>query len=181
MIVAQVRQAGYSLIEVLIALVILSVGLLGLAALQGEGLRSVGTASIRFQAVQLIEDITASMAANPDGVAELVGGAFVQHYLVDATGTGNAAHACADGLSTNSANDCTAQQMAQFDVSLWKTSLAARLPGGNGTIVATTNSFGAASNDDFIVTITWTERGDTKSLVSQVTLDSADTALIKLP
>ena len=41
MIRRQQKQRGFSLLEVLVALVVLSVGLLGLAAMQAEGLLSL--------------------------------------------------------------------------------------------------------------------------------------------
>jgi len=57
-------QAGVSLIEVLVAVVLLSIGLLGLAGLQASGMR-VGQSSIhRSQAAQLAQDIIERMRAN---------------------------------------------------------------------------------------------------------------------
>ena len=61
-------QYGFTLLEVLIALLVLSIGLLGLAALQTTGLRSNLMASMRTQATQLAYDITDRMRANPKGV-----------------------------------------------------------------------------------------------------------------
>ncbi len=58
------QQAGLSLIEVLVAVVLLSVGLLGLAGLQASGMR-VGQSSIhRSQAAQLAHDMIERMRAN---------------------------------------------------------------------------------------------------------------------
>jgi type IV pilus assembly protein PilV len=58
------RQAGLSLIEVLVAVVLLSIGLLGLAGLQASGMR-VGQSSIhRSQAAQLAHDMIERMRAN---------------------------------------------------------------------------------------------------------------------
>ncbi len=57
-------QAGTSLLEVLVTLVLLSIGLLGLAGLQASGMR-VGHSSIhRSQAAQLAQDIIERMRAN---------------------------------------------------------------------------------------------------------------------
>ena len=63
------RQYGFTLLEVLIALLILSIGLLGLAALQTTGLRSNQMASMRTLATEAGYDITDRMRANPVGVA----------------------------------------------------------------------------------------------------------------
>jgi type IV pilus assembly protein PilV len=58
------QQSGVSLIEVLVAVVLLSIGLLGLAGLQASGMR-VGQSSIhRSQAAQLAHDMIERMRAN---------------------------------------------------------------------------------------------------------------------
>lgn len=62
-------QRGVSLVEVLVASVVLSIGLLGLAGLQASGLR-VGQSSIhRSQAAQLAYDIVERMRVNSVGAA----------------------------------------------------------------------------------------------------------------
>lgn len=81
-------QSGFSLLEVLIALLILSIGLLGLAALQTTGLRSNQMASMRTTATQLAYDISDRMRANPAGVAA---GDYVLAGGVTPTGTSVAA------------------------------------------------------------------------------------------
>lgn len=60
-------QQGYSLLEVLIAVLILSIGLLGLAGLQTTSLQSNQSASQVSQATFLASDILDRMRANPDG------------------------------------------------------------------------------------------------------------------
>jgi len=73
------KQQGFTLLEVLIALLVLSIGLLGLAALQTTSLRSNQMASMRTTATQLAYDISDRLRANPAGVAAgeyvLAGGA----------------------------------------------------------------------------------------------------------
>jgi type IV pilus assembly protein PilV len=58
------RQRGLSLIEVLVAMVILSLGLLGMAGLQAAGLRTSQSSFYRAQAAQYAEDMAERMRAN---------------------------------------------------------------------------------------------------------------------
>lgn len=61
------RQDGFSLIEVLVSLIVLSVGLLGLAALQGQSQRATYSAYLRSQATMaaygLVDRLRANLAA----------------------------------------------------------------------------------------------------------------------
>jgi len=59
-----VRARGFSLIEVLVATVVLSIGLLGLASLQVSGLRVGQSSFYRAQAAQLATDMADRMRAN---------------------------------------------------------------------------------------------------------------------
>ena len=58
------RQRGFSLIEVLIAILVLAIGLLGMANMQASGMRSTHGAYLRTQATFLAGDILDSMRAN---------------------------------------------------------------------------------------------------------------------
>jgi type IV pilus assembly protein PilV len=58
------RSAGFTLVETLVAVLVLSIGLLGVAALQLSSLRSNATATQRTQATFLAHDITDRMRAN---------------------------------------------------------------------------------------------------------------------
>jgi len=60
---APLQQAGFTLIEVLIAVLLLSVGLLGLAGLQTASLRNNGSALMRSQATTIAYDILDQMRA----------------------------------------------------------------------------------------------------------------------
>jgi len=102
------NQAGFTLMEVLIALLILSIGLLGLASLQTNGLRSNQMASMRTISTQLANDIADRMRANPTGVD-------AQNYVIatsDADPVIPAGEAC-EGTT------CTSAQMATYDLAQW--------------------------------------------------------------
>lgn len=62
-------SGGFTLLEVLIALVVLSIGLLGIAALQGVGLRTSHGAYLTSQASLLAYDMADRIRANPAGFA----------------------------------------------------------------------------------------------------------------
>jgi len=66
---AQSRQQGFNLVEVMIALVVLAIGLLGLAALQNFSLKATHQSYQRTQATILIHDIIDRMRANSTEIA----------------------------------------------------------------------------------------------------------------
>ena len=119
------NQAGFTLMEVLIALLILSIGLLGLASLQTNGLRSNQMASMRTTATQLANDIADRMRANPTGVD-------AQRYVI---ATSDADPVIPVG-ETCEGTTCTSAQMATYDLAQWRGAVRA-LPGGTSAIVRT--------------------------------------------
>ena len=67
------RQAGFSLIEVLVTMVVLSIGLLGVAGMQASGLRNNHAVYTKTQATNLAMDMAERIRANPKGRANYVG------------------------------------------------------------------------------------------------------------
>lgn len=103
------RQGGFSLLEVMIALVILSIGLLGLAGLQGTGLRTNHEAYLRSQATLLAYDIVERMRANREPA---LGGDYV--IAIGATPSG--------------------PSVADTDLIEWRAMLSEALPSGTGAV-----------------------------------------------
>lgn len=101
------RQSGLSLIEVLITVVLVSIGLLGLAGLQLTSVRNSNSSGERFMATTLAQDIIERMRANRTGVtadeydlamaAAPAGGTFAGDDLVAWTGALAAALPSGDG------------------------------------------------------------------------------------
>ncbi len=104
------NQLGFSLIEVMVALVILSVGLLGLAGMQVSGLRSVNNSANYSLASIAVNDLAEIMRGNP---AALDNGTF----LVDFTGL--VCNPPAVTCRTPSTTSCTPDQLATYDLYTW--------------------------------------------------------------
>ncbi len=132
------RVSGFTLIEVLIALIIMSVGMLGIAGLYVHSLQAGSTSLFRHHAVTLAGDIADRIRANPRA-----GPAY--------------ALAGANNNCVNGGVNCTRVQLAAHDVFLWGQQAAATLP--NGTVVVVFNN--GVAPPEYTITITWTQPGET--------------------
>jgi len=133
------RYHGFTLIEVLVALVVLSIGMLGIAALHVEGLRSARTALTRTAAVNLAADMADRIRANRGGKAEY-----------EAVVTKDDTNADCEPAGAG----CTPSELAHHDKALWLGAIAGALPGGTGTIDCADP---AAVPATYTITITWSE------------------------
>lgn len=106
------RSNGFTLIEVLIGVFVLTIGLLGIAGLQTVAKTSNFEAIQRTTAVMLAEDIAERMRANPSNLDAYVVGNDTP--ITVNTGTALPAPAC------TSAAPCTPAQMATFDLYQWE-------------------------------------------------------------
>lgn len=97
------RQRGFSMIEVLIALVVLAIGLLGLALLQTTNLRYTKSANLRTQAVNLATEMLDTIRANNTEIPAYVSG--IQVAAFDATVRSAALAGCpTSAVLTSAAN-----------------------------------------------------------------------------
>jgi len=100
------RSAGFSMIELLVAVLVMGIGVLGITGLQLVSLQNNRGALLRGEAVQLAYDIMDRIRANPGG-----------NYDGLALGAGPTA-------PTNcNAGTCTEAEMAVFDRAVWKCAL----------------------------------------------------------
>ncbi|HET6630766.1 MAG TPA: type IV pilus modification protein PilV [Woeseiaceae bacterium] len=128
--------AGFSLIEVLIALIVMSVGMLGIAGLYVHGMQAGRTSLFRHHAVTLAGDVADRIRANPHAGAAYIG-------------------AGADNNCVGGGVDCSPQAMAANDIFLWQEQAAATLPDGQ---VAVTYDDSAVPSV-YTVKVTWSEAG----------------------
>jgi type IV pilus assembly protein PilV len=117
---------GFTLLEVLIALVVLSVGLLGLAALQGVGLRSTHGANLIWQASLLAYDMADRIRANP-------------------------AESAYDAYQTQCPDPVPDSPLVAADLAEWACAVEALLPRGRGRITGART--GAVTR--YTITIEW--------------------------
>lgn len=131
------RQAGFSLVEVLIALVIMSVGMLGIAGLYVEGMKAGRTSTFRHHAVTLASDVADRIRANPTGGVDYMGDPGNNNCVL-----GNV--------------DCNPAQMAANDIDLWRTQATQMLPEGDVAIVFDN----AVTPNTYRITVSWAEAGE---------------------
>ena len=143
----QKRQLGASMIEVMVALLILSIGLLGLAMLQGKTMRVNTNAMLRSQATLLANEIIESMRTN-------ITGADNGLYVIDfSSGKPSPCGSCTDSNGALTANK---------DLISWYDAQTQMLPSPTSTITF--------SGGKYTITMQWDERGIPTSQVWEVTI-----------
>lgn len=134
------KDNGFTLIEVLIATVVLAIGLLGLAGLQVTSLRNNQSAYNRSQATQLAYDIADRIRANVAGAAT--------YTAITPISTATAKANC------KNTTGCSTADMAENDLFEWNAAITTPgiLPSGVGTITFV--------DPVYTVTINWDDNRD---------------------
>lgn len=150
-------QNGITLLESLVALVILSVAVLGMLGIQLRTLAETQTGVRRAQAVRLIEDLAERIKTNPGGYSQL--GSYVSDWtnLPTAIDCKTAA--------------CTPTQLAQWDLRQWKLTVAQVLPSGEANIFTSTDEATAPNRRQLGVMVGW--RTNEKSNANTAATDYA--------
>lgn len=136
------KKAGFTLIEVLVALVVVSVGMLGIAGLYVHGMQAGRTAMFSHHAVTLAGDVADRIRANPRAGAAYAG-------------------AGADNSCVAAGVDCNQAEMAAHDIFVWAQQAQDSLP--NGTVQVQFNA--ATVPPQYTITIGWTEPGEVRTYV----------------
>ncbi|MDY0331220.1 MAG: type IV pilus modification protein PilV [Thiomonas sp.] len=146
------KQGGFSLIEALVALVVISIGLLGIAGMQALGVMQSNQSRLRGLAAFQAASMVSLMRANP-AYWQAAGNFSIDpgnptELTVDAQGslTGLTAGDC-------EANTCSPAQMAGWQMQQWGRSLSV-LPGGHGTVQCAAPVGGSVACS---VTVNWSE------------------------
>ncbi|MGH8219194.1 MAG: type IV pilus modification protein PilV [Steroidobacteraceae bacterium] len=150
-------QNGFSLVEVMVAVAVIAVGLLGVAKMEALSLASTGSASMRSLAAIEAASFAASMHADRDYWA---GGA----QTTTVTTAGGTAVTATDGaLQADAAANpdclqgggapCSNTQLAAYDLDAWGAALAQLLPSATATISCPT----LTAPRSCTIQITWQE------------------------
>lgn len=131
---------GFTLVEVLVALVVMTVGMLGVAVLYVEGLRMNRTSIYRTLAVGLAADMADRIRANRDVPVTYAG-----------AGPG-ANNNCVNGVPI-----CTAAEQADDDWFWWLQNVTTSLPVG---VAAEINVVGVGNMNRYEISLSWPEPGE---------------------
>jgi len=144
-----VSARGFTLLEVLVALVVIAVGMLGIAVMYVEGMKAERTSIYRTNAVNLVADLADRIRANARATDAYAGSAV-------------------DNGCTNGANDCSPAQLAQEDLWWWQRDIGLRLPSGATGVVSVTST---DLTHRYSISITWPEPGFAEPQSYAVTID----------
>lgn len=145
------RSAGFTLVEVLVAVLVISIGMLGVARLVLAAVKANDSAYFRTQAANLAYSMLDEMRAN-------------RAYALTAPGyaVGYGAYANPGFTCEGTGNTCTPAQIAQYDLYMWKQQLnsssgvtTGALPSGDGQIIM--NFPGGTGQPTATITVTWND------------------------
>ena len=163
-----VRQLrGTSLIEAMVTAVVLAIGLLGIAALQGAGLRANNDAKSQTLASDVAWDLADRMRANVHDYADENTSPYVTSSAADCDS--EPAATCAMTPSEGSTANCSSAQMAAFD--LYQVSCVNgidQLPSGTLSVTCALRETGARANP-CTITVGW--QGPNDAEAQQIVVD----------
>jgi len=136
------RQRGISMVEALVALVVIAVGMLGIAGLYLSSLQASRSAKLRSHAVELAGSIGDRIRANREAEAA---------YATATYGGEPAERDC-------ESDRCTPAQLAEDDLAKWLADIRITLPGADavtGTVEVTDRD--QPESDNYVINITWRE------------------------
>jgi type IV pilus assembly protein PilV len=130
-----IKEKGFTMVEVLVAIVVLSIGLLGLAGLQATSLKNNNSSYQRSIASMLAYDMLDRIRANRDGM-------IAGNYNSVSPGSFPGDPGC-------SSSNCSVSALAQYDIFEWGEQLDNLLPSGTGQIE------GNGANTIYTITVMW--------------------------
>lgn len=148
------HPTGFTLIEVMVTLVVLSIGLLGVAKLQAASMSNTQVSRMRSLLALQAGSLAAAMHANP---AYWASGSAPASFTVAGTAVTDSTNVLSapppTGSCAGSGAACAAAQIAALDVQTWASNLNVQLPTYSGTVTCTTSLPVGCQ-----ITLTWVEK-----------------------
>lgn len=119
-------QRGSSLVEVMVALFVLAIGILGVLAMQSKSMQYNQSAYTYSQAVYLANDIAERIRGNIDTAASSYANGIPATEGTDCR------------VATLAALNCTQAQLIAWDLYNWNDKIKRTLPSGQGAVATTT-------------------------------------------
>jgi type IV pilus assembly protein PilV len=155
-------NAGFSMVEALIAVLIVAIGMMGVAGLIVESLKNGHGALLRTQAVNLVSDMQERIRANPRG-----GDA----YDCARYSSGPVLHGCAPSGSQPASLNCTARELAEDDLAEWQRTVRRALPSivpGSCAADVMYAAGDAMQPARYRVSVSWQQRNESLSYQSEL-------------
>lgn len=175
------KQQGIGLIEVLITILVIAIGLLGLAGMQAQSMKSTYQSGQRSQAIWIAQELAERMRANPKGVSN-------QHYQtainavrteIEADKTGSTPCSNPSKVCDSTAK-CNEEELSKFDT--WELFCAdsetSTKPRVWPYLVCSPTS--CDSGSDLHITIEWEEAQTKFKRATKTTGSSSDNPTVEL-
>jgi type IV pilus assembly protein PilV len=148
------RQRGITLIESLVAIVVMALGIFGIMGVQMRTLAETQTGVRRAQAIRLTEDLSERLRVSPNALLSLKD--YESGY--DKKGSDLTATNCSSAV-------CTPAEQTKYDLKQWITTVQQTLPGGQASIFLAPGETTDANRRQLGVIIAWreNERANTKT------------------
>jgi type IV pilus assembly protein PilV len=174
-----VAAGGFSLIEVMVAVLVISIGLLGIAKMQALSLSNTSNSRLRALAAVESGSIASAMQADRGYWTTLttVGADLtvsITGATINATGTSDST-LLTNPTCTGLAASCTVNQMAAYDLQTWATALNTVIPNESATIDC--NEPAATLVVTCTITISWIENLVNSNSAQTVNNATTQTAL----
>lgn len=177
-------QDGFSLVEVLASVVILSFGLLGMAALQSSALKANREARLQSRAVLLARDL-AEHIRNNNSVGLLTGSSnpYLGKFKTDPLVPTTPAYCMRTGCTTS-------KEIAQAEMTEWLYRVSKQLPGARVDVCFDEKPFDAnglphwtcsETGNEIVIKIGWTRSSINTALTGEAAFDKARVPAVVVP
>jgi type IV pilus assembly protein PilV len=165
------QSEGFAMIEVLVSVILMAIGMIGLAGMLMMSQKTSSSSYLKQQAVDSAYDMVDRVRANS---AAAISGA----YAIDNLPT-SGAPVIPDSPATNCVSTvCTATQLASYDTWSWASKELTKLPNGSGSIVV--SNVAGSTNTLLTITVQWDDSAAQKTIGAANKTGSINPALAQL-